>query len=484
MAHLFLILGIFFVNLHFTEPQLFMCSRPEYDVLETTAVNECLLSMCVHCKTKISYQELNYTLAVKINETVWTLDKDNALYSTQDNLTQITFPFNDSLGFSLFDGPVQFQFSMSALEEDGNVTNETNPWTAPEQFKAPDFVCGSPDYDRSENPRNEVCRRNLCLECFSNATYQQINSQLAYKVKEHVYVSLGKQISTEDNKTRITFLFSHMPRVSLAHDGPMHYQFSVSVLDNDFRWRKEISPLSEPFKYNTATEIYFSINGKNDSVVVVEDTVLSFLGKTNGYPPPVLDLRPQGTLMDFYLFDDIILQDNIPFNKTIHNHLVDGSFSCSTYDVHQEKKIFVLSRSQFRLYGYVSNAQDVDVQWVSYLKFKPDYVATISVYGYPAPKTMVLSSNGKNITDGVNLIYIPDKNRQAFGTIKVYFAYQALLEKYASFNMTVNNGRLAIFTFDCADCDEPSPVHSDLSTSSVTLHWIIVLSFFVYRVSC
>uniref|UniRef100_A0A2C9KPX9 Uncharacterized protein n=1 Tax=Biomphalaria glabrata TaxID=6526 RepID=A0A2C9KPX9_BIOGL len=183
MAHLFLILGIFFVNLHFTEPQLFMCSRPEYDVLETTAVNECLLSMCVHCKSKISYQELNYTLAVKINETVWTLDKDNALYSTQDNLTQITFPFNDSLGFSLFDGPVQFQFSMSALEEDGNVTNETNPWTASEQFKAPDFVCGSPDYDRSETPRNQVCRRNLCLECFSNATYQQINSQLAYKVK-------------------------------------------------------------------------------------------------------------------------------------------------------------------------------------------------------------------------------------------------------------------------------------------------------------
>ncbi|KAK0050787.1 hypothetical protein Bpfe_019708, partial [Biomphalaria pfeifferi] len=67
-------------------------------------------------------------------ETVWTLDKDNALYSTEDNLTRITFPFNDSLGFSLLDGPVQFQFSMSALEDDGNMTNETNPWTAPERF--------------------------------------------------------------------------------------------------------------------------------------------------------------------------------------------------------------------------------------------------------------------------------------------------------------------------------------------------------------
>nr|KAI8748206.1 hypothetical protein BgiMline_017638 [Biomphalaria glabrata] len=116
--------------------------------------------MCVTCHSNITYQELNYTLAIKINKmdaasecppwwtflttnsleflkasqdtVVDTVDKNAAFYSVGNNGTLLTFPLPRNK--SLYEGPAQFQFSMSAVEQDGNMTNETSPWTAPEYY--------------------------------------------------------------------------------------------------------------------------------------------------------------------------------------------------------------------------------------------------------------------------------------------------------------------------------------------------------------
>ncbi|KAK0050786.1 hypothetical protein Bpfe_019707, partial [Biomphalaria pfeifferi] len=68
MANIFLVLYMVYVSLHLTEgSQQFQCSRPDYDKLQPTDVGVCLYNMCVRCISKITYQKINYTLAVKIN---------------------------------------------------------------------------------------------------------------------------------------------------------------------------------------------------------------------------------------------------------------------------------------------------------------------------------------------------------------------------------------------------------------------------------
>nr|KAI8748203.1 hypothetical protein BgiMline_017635 [Biomphalaria glabrata] len=438
--------------------QQFQCSRPDYDKLQPKDLGVCLYNMCVHCISKTTYQEINYTLAVKINETVWTLDKDNAIYSTQDNLTQITFPFNDSLGFSLLDGPVQFQFSMSALEGDGNVTNETNPCTTSEQFKTPDFICGSPDYDRSQTPRYEMCRQYLCVQCVSNVTYQLINATLGFLVQDKVGYSYKNLtfFRTEVNQTTITFQFMDELMEILAYGYQIQYQFSMSVLDNVGRRRKEISPLSEHMKYDKPTEIYFTINGKNDSVVEVTGDMLSFRCTSNGFPAPVLYLDSTQFIIA-NLFDNSLISPGIPVNISIHDRLASGSFTCyysSQFEDRVEKRMFVLNHSQLRLTSNKDVDKDIDIQSVGSLHFLTDYSSSFDVAGYPAPNSILLSSNGIDITDGVDLTYTVYFEKYVFGYISVNFTDHSLLKKSSNYSLTVNNGRVAIFTFSCADCKD------------------------------
>ncbi|KAI8779120.1 hypothetical protein BgiBS90_020102 [Biomphalaria glabrata] len=471
MANIFLILFMIYINVHLTESQLFNCSRPAYDKLEETEPGVCLYTLCVHCVSKTtSFQDLNYTFAIQMNGTVWTLDKENALYSTQDTLTDITFPFNDSLGFSLFDGPVQFQFSMSALEEDGNVIRETNPWTAQELFKAPDFICGSADYDRSQTPRYEMCRHSLCVVCVSNVTYQQINATLGFLFKiydnpiHHEYrspytISVGYSSNkttfylTKDHKTVITFPFNEDLMEIVQFEHSTQYQFSMSAIDNEGRLRETFSPLSEPIKYKSTTEIYFTINGKNDSFIEESGDTLVFLCTSNGYPPPLLYLDSLVTYSS-KLFEDNLIYPDTPVNITIRGLLVTGYYLCYHLDKLQyvEKKIFVLSHSQLRLMSNIYEQKDLEFQSLGYLDFWPDYEAYFSVIGYPAPYSMQLWSNGDNITEGVELTY-GDTSDYVNSNIYVKFTDHALLVQQKNYSLTVNNGHPTSFTFVCGDCN-------------------------------
>ncbi|KAK0050789.1 hypothetical protein Bpfe_019710, partial [Biomphalaria pfeifferi] len=134
MDTLYLVFLIVLMLVHMTDgTRDFDCSSPQYDRAQTPQYIACRLDMCVTCHSNITYQELNYTLAIKINETVVdTVDKNDAYYSVGNNGTLLTFPLPRNK--CLYEGPAQFQFSMSAVEQDGNMTNETIPWTAPEYY--------------------------------------------------------------------------------------------------------------------------------------------------------------------------------------------------------------------------------------------------------------------------------------------------------------------------------------------------------------
>lgn len=58
-------------------------------------------------------------------------------------------------------------------------------------LEAPDFICGSADYDRSQTPRYEMCRHSLCVVCVSNVTYQQINATLGFLFKVSNYLDIN-----------------------------------------------------------------------------------------------------------------------------------------------------------------------------------------------------------------------------------------------------------------------------------------------------
>ncbi|XP_013072876.2 uncharacterized protein LOC106059732 [Biomphalaria glabrata] len=136
---MFQLLSVAFSEINRTnESQAFFCDSPHYDSLQYPQHYACRYNLCMKCLANSTFQEINSTLAIQLNnKSIETLIGQKNLISSTGNETQITFVLPESEG--LFEGPTRFQFSVSGVDQDGNVT-ETHPWTSPEQYKSPTQV--------------------------------------------------------------------------------------------------------------------------------------------------------------------------------------------------------------------------------------------------------------------------------------------------------------------------------------------------------